>query len=103
MADKEEVNKEGLANLNMADLFFKALNQVGENMDKDPDSNLNVLVAGGTGVGKSTLINVVFGEEMARTGQGKPVTTRAIRLLLCYNVLHRVGASTLGVEAVRPA
>ncbi len=26
-----------------------------------------------------------------------------IRLLLCYNVLHRVGASTLGVEAVRPA
>jgi uncharacterized protein (DUF697 family)/GTP-binding protein EngB required for normal cell division len=36
--------------------------------------HVNVLVAGRTGVGKSSLINAVFGEDFAKTGQGKPVT-----------------------------
>jgi len=35
---------------------------------------VNILVAGRTGVGKSTLINSVFQGEMATTGQGRPVT-----------------------------
>lgn len=35
---------------------------------------VNILVAGKTGVGKSTLINAVFRGELARTGAGKPVT-----------------------------
>ena len=35
----------------------------------------NLLIAGLTGVGKSTLVNAVFSENLARTGQGKPVTT----------------------------
>lgn len=35
----------------------------------------NVLVAGRTGVGKSTLINGVFQGKFAETGQGRPVTT----------------------------
>lgn len=35
---------------------------------------LNILIAGKTGVGKSTLINAVFREELARTGVGVPVT-----------------------------
>lgn len=34
----------------------------------------NVLVAGRSGVGKSTLINAVFGESLSETGHGKPVT-----------------------------
>lgn len=34
---------------------------------------LNVLVAGDMGTGKNTLINVVFGIEVARTGQGAPI------------------------------
>ncbi len=34
----------------------------------------NIIVAGITGSGKSTLVNAVFGEEMAATGMGKPVT-----------------------------
>lgn len=35
---------------------------------------VNILVAGKTGVGKSTLINAVFRGDLARTGAGKPVT-----------------------------
>lgn len=34
----------------------------------------NVLICGKTGVGKSTLINAIFGEDVARTGNGVPVT-----------------------------
>lgn len=34
----------------------------------------NVLIAGKTGVGKSTLINAVFQGRMVETGQGRPVT-----------------------------
>ncbi|MER3054482.1 DUF697 domain-containing protein [Xanthomonas hortorum] len=36
--------------------------------------HVNILIAGRSGVGKSTLINVVFHEHLAETGQGKPVT-----------------------------
>lgn len=36
----------------------------------------NVVVAGITGTGKSTLINAIFGEELAATGSGRPVTDR---------------------------
>lgn len=38
--------------------------------------HVNLLVAGKSGVGKSTLINTVFGEELAKTGVGKPVTDK---------------------------
>lgn len=36
--------------------------------------HFNILIAGRTGVGKSTLINAVFQADLATTGQGKPVT-----------------------------
>jgi uncharacterized protein (DUF697 family)/GTPase SAR1 family protein len=35
---------------------------------------VNALIAGSTGIGKSTLINEVFQGKFANTGQGKPVT-----------------------------
>ena len=38
---------------------------------------VNILVAGQTGVGKSTLVNSVFGDEFARTAAGRPVTQTA--------------------------
>ena len=35
---------------------------------------INVIIAGKTGVGKSTLINTVFRGDLAKTGSGRPVT-----------------------------
>ncbi|WP_158655710.1 YcjF family protein [Helicobacter cynogastricus] len=62
--------------LNLEDLMSKGFKKAQEIMAKTPVTSysLNVLIAGGTGVGKSTLINAVFGEEVAPTGQGEPVT-----------------------------
>lgn len=36
--------------------------------------HINVLIAGRSGVGKSTLINAIFQQNLAETGQGRPVT-----------------------------
>lgn len=43
--------------------------------------NVNIVVAGKTGVGKSTLVNAVFQGNLAETGDGRPVTktTREIK------------------------
>lgn len=57
-------------------------NQQQEDLERDLDERLdnddlpvaNIMVAGITGTGKSTLINAVFGSEMAATGSGRPVT-----------------------------
>lgn len=38
---------------------------------------INIVVAGRTGTGKSTLINAVFGAEYAATAMGRPVTQHA--------------------------
>ncbi|MER3393367.1 MAG: GTPase, partial [Microcella pacifica] len=37
----------------------------------------NLAVVGGTGVGKSSLINAVFGRDLAKVGKGLPVTRGA--------------------------
>ena len=50
---------------------------IAEEVDKLDSSDLptaNIMVAGITGSGKSTLINAVFGEDFAETGSGRPVT-----------------------------
>ena len=54
----------------MAEECIKAINDRIRNL-----KTLNIIVAGKTGVGKSTLINGVFRENLAETGMGKPVTT----------------------------
>ncbi len=35
---------------------------------------INIIVAGRTGTGKSTLVNAVFGDDFAETATGRPVT-----------------------------
>lgn len=55
----------------MAQDCIDAINKKIKNLKK-----LNIVVIGKSGVGKSTLINSVFRENLAETGVGKPVTTQ---------------------------
>jgi GTP-binding protein EngB required for normal cell division len=49
----------------------------------------NLAIFGMTGVGKSTLVNTVFGAELAKTGVGRPVTRGS--------QLHRTAGSRMGI------
>ncbi|MCQ2859051.1 50S ribosome-binding GTPase [Helicobacter pylori] len=41
---------------------------------KEEKPKMNILLMGATGVGKSSLINALFGKEIAKAGVGKPIT-----------------------------
>lgn len=55
-----------------------------ENGEFDPDAartkallekeKCNIILCGASGVGKSTLVNAIFGEDIAKAGTGEPVT-----------------------------
>lgn len=51
-----------------------AINEAKESWHSKKLEQFNLAIIGATGVGKSTLINAVFGEEVAETGIGRPVT-----------------------------
>lgn len=55
----------------MSDIVTKALEDNLKGLGK-----INILIVGKTGVGKSTLINTVFRDNLAEVGHGKPVTQR---------------------------
>lgn len=57
----------------------------------------NVLVIGNSGVGKSTLINAVLGENVAKTGYGISGTTDALEIYESENIPFRV-IDTIGFE-----
>lgn len=57
----------------------------------------NVLVIGNSGVGKSTLINAILGETMAKTGWGTEGTTEAISLYENKDIPFRL-IDTAGFE-----
>ncbi|MGY2700870.1 GTPase family protein [Nocardioides sp. HB32] len=59
----------------------------------DEVGRFNLAIFGKTGVGKSTLVNAIFGTEIAQTGIGEPVTRQA------HLYLHQSG--TLGVLDTR--
>ncbi|NJL89769.1 MAG: DUF697 domain-containing protein [Coleofasciculaceae cyanobacterium SM2_1_6] len=54
---------------NFEDVVKKALNEALKER-----GHVNILIAGKTGVGKSTLVNAVFQGNFAITGQGRPVS-----------------------------
>ncbi len=54
---------------NINDILVNAIQQATREL-----SHINILIAGRSGVGKSTLINAVFEKNLAETGQGRPVT-----------------------------
>lgn len=60
------------SNINYDQLVSDAFKEIKNQNEKL--KHVNLLVAGKSGVGKSTLINAIFGEELAQTGVGKPVT-----------------------------
>jgi len=64
MAEEQEMKK----------VLEEALESVRDEFHKL--KKVNIMVAGKSGVGKSTLINAVFGEQMAKTGIGKPITDK---------------------------
>jgi len=61
-----------------SDVVDKILNSVKEEFEKLP--KLNIMILGKTGVGKSTLINSIFGDSLVRTGIGKPVTSDIVKV-----------------------
>lgn len=50
----------------------------------------NVLIIGNSGVGKSTLINAVFGEEKAKTGWGTEGTTKELEIYESETIPFRI-------------
>lgn len=65
--------------INLNDLIAGAKNAF-KKATQDINSKLNVLIVGKTGVGKSTLINAVFGDKVAKTGSGRPVTQEILKI-----------------------
>lgn len=61
----------------MSEILKKAFLEFQKQWSEDKKKGaLNVLVLGKSGAGKSSLINAVFGEELAQTGQGRPITSK---------------------------
>ncbi|EDO8526932.1 DUF697 domain-containing protein [Campylobacter jejuni] len=62
--------------IDYSSLFNQAIETFTALKERQEQDKLNILILGGTGVGKSTLINTVFGKEVAKTGDGAPVTQK---------------------------
>lgn len=66
-------------------------------LGKEPKAKGNVLIVGNSGVGKSTLVNAVFGEDRAETSFGQEGTTKELHLYESTDLPFRV-IDTVGFE-----
>lgn len=60
---------------------------------------MNILLMGATGVGKSSLINGLFGQEIAKAGTGKPVTQHLEKYVYVDEEKGLILWDTKGIEA----
>lgn len=49
---------------------------------KKERGNLNIVLMGATGVGKSSLVNAVFGDDVVKSGDGQPITQHLEKIQL---------------------
>lgn len=49
---------------------------------EEKKEKFNIILFGATGVGKSSLVNAVFGEEIVKSGVGKPVTQHLKKIIV---------------------
>ncbi|MFP6155962.1 GTPase [Helicobacter pylori] len=64
----------GAFNKKMGELNTDKLHEHFKNLKGIKESKMNILLMGYTGSGKSSLINALFGKEVAKAGVGKPIT-----------------------------
>lgn len=76
---------------------FDEFNRIFE-MAKENFKRTNILVLGKTGVGKSTLINAIFGEDLAKTGTGKPCTENIKEYSKEGSPIHLIDTKGLELE-----
>jgi uncharacterized protein (DUF697 family)/GTP-binding protein EngB required for normal cell division len=67
------------AGLHPAKAFLDRVHKAWKEMS-EKDKHANILILGKTGVGKSTLINAIFRDNLTKTGTGRPVTPGIIEV-----------------------
>nr|ELR5038709.1 50S ribosome-binding GTPase [Providencia stuartii] len=55
---------------------------IAEREAENQKDKFNIILFGATGVGKSSLLNAVFGENVVKSGVGKPVTQHLVKIPL---------------------